>query len=211
MALDLLINIPVGIIGAIATLMLMPNYTMQTRRFDLSGFLLLAVGMAVLTLALDGSKGTGLSPLAIAGLVAVGVVALVLYLLHAQNNNRALFSLKLFRTRTFSLGLARLCRTYWQWHVALYDTGFPANWPRFLAVSCRTDDDPDGTRQHGNEANCGTGSESLWLSSGTGGDHAGPVAGHPVVYDYRSAGLVLRFAVRPVFYKEWSTRHVSPP
>ena len=66
-----LINIPVGIIGAIATLMLMPNYTMQTRRFDLSGFLLLAVGMAVLTLALDGSKGTGL-----------------------------------FRTRTFSLGLA---------------------------------------------------------------------------------------------------------
>lgn len=62
-----LINIPVGIIGAIATLMLMPNYTMQTRRFDLSGFLLLAVGMAVLTLALDGSKGTGLSPLAIAG------------------------------------------------------------------------------------------------------------------------------------------------
>ncbi len=48
-ALDLLINIPVGIIGAIATLMLMPNYTMQTRRFDLSGFLLLAVGMAVLT------------------------------------------------------------------------------------------------------------------------------------------------------------------
>ena len=101
-----LINIPVGIIGAIATLMLMPNYTMQTRRFDLSGFMLLAVGMAVLTLALDGSKGTGLSPLAIAGLVAVGVVALVLYLLHARNNNRALFSLKLFRTRTFSLGLA---------------------------------------------------------------------------------------------------------
>ncbi|STH74728.1 putative multidrug resistance protein [Escherichia coli] len=46
--------------------------------------------MAVLTLALDGSKGTGLSPLAIAGLVAVGVVALVLYLLHARNNNRAL-------------------------------------------------------------------------------------------------------------------------
>lgn len=57
-----LINIPVGIVGAIATLMLMPNYTMQTRRFDLSGFLLLAVGMAVLTMALDGSKGTGLSP-----------------------------------------------------------------------------------------------------------------------------------------------------
>ena len=44
-----LINIPVGIIGAIATLLLMPNYTMQTRRFDPPGFLLLAAGMAVLT------------------------------------------------------------------------------------------------------------------------------------------------------------------
>jgi len=41
-----LINIPVGIIGAVATLMLMPNYTMQTRRFDFAGFLLLAAGMA---------------------------------------------------------------------------------------------------------------------------------------------------------------------
>ncbi len=198
-----LINIPVGIIGAIATLMLMPNYTMQTRRFDLSGFLLLAVGMAVLTLALDGSKGTGLSPLAIAGLVAVGVVALVLYLLHARNNNRALFSLKLFRTRTFSLGLAgSFAGRIGSGYVALYDAGFPANWPWLLTVSCRTDDDPDGARQHGDEANCGTGSESLWLSSGTGSDHAGSVAGHPIVYDYRSAGLVLRFAVRPVFTRD---------
>ncbi len=56
-----LINIPVGIVGAIATLCLMPNYTMQTRRFDLSGFLLLAAGMATLTLALDGQKGLGIS------------------------------------------------------------------------------------------------------------------------------------------------------
>ncbi|EPR6214002.1 multidrug transporter subunit MdtD [Escherichia coli] len=68
-----LFNIPVGIIGAITTLMLMPNYTMQTRRFDLSGFLLLAVGMAVLTLALDGSKGTGFSPFH-AGLMMIPMV-----------------------------------------------------------------------------------------------------------------------------------------
>lgn len=66
-----LINIPVGIVGAIATLLLMPNYQMQTRRFDLSGFILLAIGMASLTLALDGHKGMGLSGGAIAGLVAL--------------------------------------------------------------------------------------------------------------------------------------------
>lgn len=86
--------------------MLMPNYTMQTRRFDLSGFLLLAVGMAVLTLALDGSKGTGLSPLSLGVLVLCGILAIALYLKHAKNNPRALFSLALFRTHTFSLGLS---------------------------------------------------------------------------------------------------------
>lgn len=57
-----LINLPVGIIGAIATLTLMPNYKMQTRRFDFFGFILLAAGMATLTLALDGQKGLGSSP-----------------------------------------------------------------------------------------------------------------------------------------------------
>lgn len=31
-----LINLPVGVVGAIATLVLMPNYTMRTRRFDIS-------------------------------------------------------------------------------------------------------------------------------------------------------------------------------
>lgn len=100
-----LINLPVGIVGAIATLLLMPNYTMQTRRFDLSGFLLLATGMAVLTIALDGSKGMGMSSFALGALVVGGVAAILLYLKHAKANPRALFSLHLFRTPTFSLGL----------------------------------------------------------------------------------------------------------
>ena len=78
----------------------MPNYTMQTRRFDLSGFLLLAAGMATLTPALDGQKGLGISPARLAGLVAVGLCALLLYLWHARGNARALFSLNLFRNRT---------------------------------------------------------------------------------------------------------------
>lgn len=62
-----LINLPVGVIGALATLLLMPNHKMSTRRFDISGFIMLAIGMATLTLALDGHTGLGLSPLAIAG------------------------------------------------------------------------------------------------------------------------------------------------
>ncbi|MEG3134067.1 multidrug transporter subunit MdtD [Rouxiella sp. T17] len=100
-----LINLPVGLAGAIATIMLMPNYKMQTRRFDISGFFMLAVCMASLTLALDGSKGLGLSNPMLVGLVIAGFAALGGYWLHARGNLSALFSLRLFHTKTFSLGL----------------------------------------------------------------------------------------------------------
>ncbi|CRY55247.1 multidrug efflux system protein MdtE [Yersinia intermedia] len=100
-----LINLPVGVVGAIATLVLMPNYTMRTRRFDISGFIMLAIGMATLTLALDGHKGLGLPPLAIVGLVLCGILALLGYWWHAQGNSSALFSLRLFNNKSYALGL----------------------------------------------------------------------------------------------------------
>ncbi|UYP74743.1 multidrug transporter subunit MdtD [Pantoea dispersa] len=100
-----LINIPVGIIGAIATLLLMPNYTMQTRRFDFLGFALLAVGMATLTLALDGQRSAGGSPLLLCLLILLGVFSLLFYLMHGRNNDNALFSLKLFDNRIYAIGL----------------------------------------------------------------------------------------------------------
>lgn len=101
-----LINLPVGIIGACATLWLMPNYTMQTRRFDIWGFILLAVAMATLTLALDGREmAARLSWLPLA-LIICGAASLIFYLRHARGNERALFNLRLFSTRTFSLGLS---------------------------------------------------------------------------------------------------------
>ncbi len=108
-----LINIPVGIIGGIATLMLMPNYTLQTRRFDLSGFIVLALGMAVLTLALDGQKGLGISSLTLGILVAVGVASILFYLWHAKGNDNALFSLKLFARRRFRWPGGQFRRAYW--------------------------------------------------------------------------------------------------
>ncbi|ATA23083.1 multidrug transporter subunit MdtD [Brenneria goodwinii] len=100
-----LINLPVGIAGAIATWLLMPNYTMQTQRFDIRGFLWLAIGMATLTLALDGHGNLGIPPIVIFALIAVGLIALLSYWLHARNNSRALFNLNLFNTQTFSIGL----------------------------------------------------------------------------------------------------------
>jgi len=100
-----LINIPVGIVGAIATLRLLPNFTLITRRFDFTGYLLLAVSMATLTLALDGQHGLGISPLMLCLLILIGVLAMAFYLLHARQNDLALFNLKLFDNRVYSVGL----------------------------------------------------------------------------------------------------------
>ncbi|WP_416347477.1 multidrug transporter subunit MdtD [Acerihabitans sp. TG2] len=100
-----LINLPVGVVGALITWLLMPNYSMPTRRFDAWGFLLLATGMATLTLALDGSKGLNLAAPYIALLVLTGLLALFTYWRHARGNDRALFNLQLFNTPTFSIGL----------------------------------------------------------------------------------------------------------
>ena len=100
-----LINIPVGIVGAIATLTLMPNYSMQTRRFDFLGFLLLAVGMATLTLALDGQRSSGGSPLLLGAMILTGLFSLLYYLMHARGNDNALFSLRLIDNLLYSIGL----------------------------------------------------------------------------------------------------------
>lgn len=100
-----LINLPVGIIGAIATLSLMPNYKLQTRRFDMAGFALLACGMATLTLALDGSRGLGLSTVQLGALVTVGAAATLFYLLHARGND----------ARCLTCGCSARLRFRWGW------------------------------------------------------------------------------------------------
>lgn len=100
-----LINLPVGLIGATATLRLMSNFRLPPRRFDFIGFVLLAVGMATLTLALDGQRGLGISPLMLCLFILTGLFSLLFYLLHARHNEHALFSLKLFDNRLYAIGL----------------------------------------------------------------------------------------------------------
>lgn len=100
-----LINLPVGLIGAIATWRLLPNMTLPPRRFDFVGYFLLALAMATLTMALDGKGIVGASPGMLYGTMLAGLVALVLYLAHAKGNAQALFNLRLFDNRIFSIGL----------------------------------------------------------------------------------------------------------
>ncbi|WP_312042035.1 multidrug transporter subunit MdtD [Erwinia sp.] len=100
-----LLNLPVGLAGAVATWRLLPDLRLPRRRFDFRGFVLLAAGMATLTLALDGSRGSGFSPLVLCLFILAGVFSLLSYLLYARANDQALFSLKLFDNRIYSIGL----------------------------------------------------------------------------------------------------------
>ncbi|WP_305806367.1 multidrug transporter subunit MdtD [Stenotrophomonas sp. YIM B06876] len=101
-----LINLPIGVLGLIATLKVMPDhYGTQRQRFDIAGYLMLAFGMVALSLALDGISGMG-TPQALVMLLAVaGIAALAGYWLHAINAVAPLFPPSLFKLASFRIGI----------------------------------------------------------------------------------------------------------
>lgn len=101
-----LINLPVGVLGALATLRWMPRpLAVASARFDLAGYLLLAFGMVALSLALDGLSGLGLRQASVLVLMIFGLASLVAYWLHALRRPDPLFSPRLFRVGSLRIGL----------------------------------------------------------------------------------------------------------
>ena len=101
-----LINIPVAVLGGLATLVYMPDKRLETvKAFDRSGYLLLAFGMVSLSLALDGMAGLGLHQAGVLVLMIFGLASLSAYWLHAVRHADPLFSPSLFAIPTLSIGL----------------------------------------------------------------------------------------------------------
>jgi MFS family permease len=101
-----LINIPVGIVGIYATLKYMPAIdTYDVPHFDFKGFFFLAVMMVSLSLALEGVSDFGFQQATVMTLVILGFAMLTAYILHASRDVMPLFSLKIFNTQTFTIGL----------------------------------------------------------------------------------------------------------
>ncbi len=101
-----LINIPVGLLGAVATVFYMQdNPRLQVPRFDLPGYLFLAFGMVAVSLAVDGLSGLGLKQASVLVLLVFGMASLTAYWLHAARRPDPLFSPKLFSIPTLSIGL----------------------------------------------------------------------------------------------------------
>jgi EmrB/QacA subfamily drug resistance transporter len=101
-----LINIPVGLAGALATLRLMPNLRDDhVQRFDLAGYLLLLIAMLAISLALDGLGGLAFQHATVVVLMVMGLAALTAYWLHALNVAAPLFSPQLFTVDSYRVGI----------------------------------------------------------------------------------------------------------
>lgn len=100
-----LINLPLGIAGAIVARRVMPDLRQAVSRFDVVGFLLLSTGMVTASLSLDMLSYPQPNHGAILVLLAFGLASIAAYWLHAARAPRPLFPLALFRVHTFSVGL----------------------------------------------------------------------------------------------------------
>ncbi len=103
-----LINLPIALIGWIATLRIMPNdHQTDLPRFDLWGYAYLVLAMVGISLALDRLAMTGgqLSN-AVLGWLVAGIVGLLAYLWHARRSRSGLlFSPSLFAVAGFRAGI----------------------------------------------------------------------------------------------------------
>lgn len=101
-----LINIPVGIIGCIAVYRVMPDLRgPQRSRFDSLGFLLFGGAMVLITIALEGLGELHLAHMRVMLLLLGGLACLAAYWLRAGQIAEPLFAPRLFRTRTFAVGI----------------------------------------------------------------------------------------------------------
>ncbi|PZP35763.1 MAG: MFS transporter [Roseateles depolymerans] len=101
-----LINVPVGLLGCVATLRYMRGQALpQPGRFDFAGYGLLAFGMVALSLALDGLASLGLRQASVLVLMIFGLASLAAYWLHAARRPDPLFSPQLFHVGALRIGL----------------------------------------------------------------------------------------------------------
>ncbi|MFE8583321.1 MFS transporter [Sphingomonas sp. NCPPB 2930] len=99
------LNIPIGVLGMIGAILLVPDVPGDARaRFDVSGFLLsgIALGCLLFGFELASRPGTGWAALA---LLAVGAVLAVAYIRHARRVSDPILDLTLMRVPTFRLSV----------------------------------------------------------------------------------------------------------
>jgi EmrB/QacA subfamily drug resistance transporter len=103
-----LVNLPIGIVGILAAYLLLHDIQPNPRgeRFDLLGALLFSVGLICLLLGLTGGIGAGwLSP-PILALIALGILALVVFIIRERRVPYPMLDLHLFDSQLYGFSVA---------------------------------------------------------------------------------------------------------
>lgn len=101
-----LINIPVGIVGLIYARKYMPNFTTARRSFDMTGFILFGLSLVLFSGGIEFLGEKRVSAWIALAVVLLSLILLWTYIQHARRHPTPLIALPLFRTRTFSVGIA---------------------------------------------------------------------------------------------------------
>lgn len=101
-----LINIPIGVAGLIYARKYMPNFTTPRRRFDMTGFLLFGLSLVLFSSGVELFGEKIVSTWIALAIVSLSLLLLTAYLFHARRHPTPLIALPMFRTRTFSVGIA---------------------------------------------------------------------------------------------------------
>lgn len=100
------INVPVGIIGSVAAVLVLPTFsTRPGRRLDVLGFVTVAGAMFALLLALSKAEDWHWTSYRILGLIAYGVFSLALFVVIELAVTDPLLDLRVFRYAAFTQSL----------------------------------------------------------------------------------------------------------
>jgi EmrB/QacA subfamily drug resistance transporter len=100
------INVPVGVLGAIAAVLVLPAFGMQRAgRFDVLGFLAISGGLFALLLALSEGQSWGWTSYPVLILAAVGVLCLALFVVIELEVDEPLLDVRVFRSWPFTNSL----------------------------------------------------------------------------------------------------------
>jgi len=95
------VNLPIGLAGLILVYLHLPDYREKSDPLDLVGLILFGSGIALLSYVLEVFGEHTLGATEIVGLLAMSLMLLAGYWLHATKNPFPLLQLGLFRIRTF--------------------------------------------------------------------------------------------------------------
>ncbi|WNP34635.1 multidrug transporter subunit MdtD [Enterobacter kobei] len=101
-----LINIPIGIAGLLYARKYMPNFTTPRRGFDMRGFFLFGLSLVLFSCGMELFGEKIVASWIALSVIVVGILLLLAYIRHARQHPTPLIALPMFKTRTFSVGIA---------------------------------------------------------------------------------------------------------